>query len=461
MSLRSWIFAAALVLLPSLQRHVHAHGLDCNQPPLGFEHGGVTHDFVVQDESGSGVTWSTCDASANITGAGGNVACLGSSTLPLLPIKTNMLSTSFDLGCLGTVSLQFILNMQRSSAQAALVLQSSEDGGKSWQEVAVWDEDAGTPFAAPGLLQTVDLSELSSPQGVSTILLRWRYVDPLPMNSSWYVQIDDVALTCLPSTRADIQVQLLGTRGPVTEGAIEQYELFAINLGPDAATNFSLNTFAPGGAEFRKIFSDSGTLSTQSSSLTVDIPSLGLGQQVRVVFEAILTGAQSDVQPMSEVFLFSGVQSATCDARLNNNSNVFNVQVLRDADRDGIPNLDDQCPDDPLRSEPGRRGCAAILRGDAKKMLKLLDRMRARVNLMQAGASFSTQSAKLKKLNLKFEALASDPDRRLLTFNSAARFTRAAKRVRREIVPLLSGQRAFISRTTTAIDRARKLLILG
>jgi hypothetical protein len=245
----------------------------------------------------------------------------------------------------------------------------------------------------------------------------------------------------------------------VIEGNIEQYELFAINLGPDAATNFSLDTFAPGGASFRKIFSDRGTLSTQSSSLTVEVPSLELGQQVRVVFEAILTGSQSDVQ--SEVFLFSGVQSTTCDVRLNNNTNVFNVQVLRDADRDGIPNLEDQCPDDPLRSEPGRRGCAAVLRGDAKRMLRLLDRMQSRVNLMQAGASFSTQSAKLKKLNLKFEALAADPSRQLLTFNSAARFKRAAKRVRREITPLLSGQRAYITRTTTAIDRARKLLILG
>ncbi len=173
--------------------------LACNSPMTTFD-GGIPNyvGWVVADNEGNGVIWESNAywGDGNYTGGTGGAATSNSDTFGPAAYDTEMWTPSIDFTGFTTVTLDYLANFQNFGGNDFLDLAVSIDGGSIWTTVLSWNEDHGGFLAPPGEAVNVDLSAYA---GESDVLLRWRYYDPNAGDDwNWYVQIDEVMLTCTP-----------------------------------------------------------------------------------------------------------------------------------------------------------------------------------------------------------------------------------------------------------------------
>jgi hypothetical protein len=197
--------------------------LVCNGNPATFDDG-IPSDWTVANNAASNpVVWDSitaCGESGNFTGAAGEAACAssdlqgGGSGL----YDTELWSPPIDLTGVGQPELTFWVNYQNFAGVDYFDVDVSTDSGSTWTNLLRWNEDHGTFRVAPGEMVTLDLSAYI---GQSNLIVRWHYYDPTGPGDSldWYVQVDDVALSCIsgPGIQIDKTVGLNPAQCSITD----------------------------------------------------------------------------------------------------------------------------------------------------------------------------------------------------------------------------------------------------
>ncbi|MDX1417850.1 MAG: hypothetical protein R3293_26850, partial [Candidatus Promineifilaceae bacterium] len=110
---------------------------------------------------------------------------------------TELWSPPLDLSGYSKVTLEYWANYGNFAGVDFLNLDISTNSGASWTNLLSWNEDhhPNGLRVAPGELVSVDLSPYA---GLTNVILRWHYYDPVGPGSSqdWYAQIDEVGLDC-------------------------------------------------------------------------------------------------------------------------------------------------------------------------------------------------------------------------------------------------------------------------
>lgn len=452
----------AFLSLP-LAGQARALGLACNATAIDFE-SPLTDSFSIDDMSSSGVAWTDLNGCglSNYTGGSGSAACLAGASSSSSVVETSLTSSPFELGCQASVGLHFLLNLQRSSPEATLFLEISSDNGLSWSTLQTWQEQVGVAFDNPGEEIFVDLSAFSF-SGPSYTRLRWRYAESVSgaSTANWYVQIDDVRISCTETPRADISVQTLGSRGPVIEGAIQQLTFIARNLGPAVATSFQLVAALPNGVQLLSASSSVGTIEVLGNSLFVNAGEITLGAEFELRVSAKLASAAMGSGPQATMLFSSSVQSATCDLLLSNNGELFDVAVLRDWDGDGAPDVSDLCPTDRDRTEPGVRGCLAPLSRNIRQIVKVLDGMLSVLKKVEAGTAKKKHVLKFQDLSRQFVSLTRQSTQNLVSSQGVATLSKQLSQYKRLLLGFSLQKPAKVSKAFKLADKIRLQIIRG
>lgn len=157
---------------------------------------GIPGDWTVADNEGSGVVWGDlagCGESGNFTGGAGDVACASSDVFGTAEFDTELWTNTLDLSTATAATLDYMVNYQNYAGLDRLAVDVSTDGGSNWTNLLLWDSDHGAFRATPGEAVSLDLTPYV---GGSNVIVRWHYYDPNTSDWDWYVQVDDVALTC-------------------------------------------------------------------------------------------------------------------------------------------------------------------------------------------------------------------------------------------------------------------------
>lgn len=297
-----------------------AHGFDCNTPAVSFIDP-VTHDFIVSDESGGGITWGrldTCPVLQNLSGGSGDAACIGGSSVA---VQSNMESFEAYIGCRSSVMLKFKLNFQNPNLASFLVLSAFPAAQNQWVPVSIWNNTVGT--LSQGEEIQIELSPFST-DGFSPLKLRWEFFSSAGDTS--FVQIDDVSLICVESEQSDVDVTIVGEIGPLPVGAIRRYKVIGKNLGPDATTLTNLSTTV---STSGKVIGALGAFTVAQSLSPLEI-NLGIEQQqINVPTEAFIDVRFMNLSDISTgaIPITAKIESDKCDFRLNNNERQRIVSV--------------------------------------------------------------------------------------------------------------------------------------
>lgn len=142
----------------------------------------------------TGTAWGDngCCGEANYTGGSGLAACASSDNFGAGAYDTWLRSPGFGLLGVQSAVAFFRANFQ-SKTNDAFDFDLSVDGGVTWTTLLHWTEDHGAFESTPGEWVEVDLAPFV---GTTGLLARLRYFDTLPGAWDWYVQVDDIGLTC-------------------------------------------------------------------------------------------------------------------------------------------------------------------------------------------------------------------------------------------------------------------------
>lgn len=161
----------------------------------GFPAGISSFDAVAWLATGDSTTdlWNlaSCGEAQNWTGARGDLACASSDVAAAGAYDTQLRTHAFSLAGQTSARLEFTMNYQQQAD--SLVIESSVNGGQTWQNLASWIGDFGSFRAVGGFRASVSLDPLL---GQPSVRLRWRYSNPAAGASDFYLQIDNIALTC-------------------------------------------------------------------------------------------------------------------------------------------------------------------------------------------------------------------------------------------------------------------------
>lgn len=182
----------ATVLVPE------ASPLSCVLPAVEFEDG-IPSDWSVVDDQGNGVVWTLSGpggypyecGESNYTSGTGRAACVSSEAFVNQLFDTSLVSPTFSLEDVTSVSLTYQANYRNFANLDYLDLDISTDGGSNWTNLLSWNDDHGATASTPGELVSVDLTAYI---GEPNLRLRWRY--HIAENYAWYAQIDEVHLDC-------------------------------------------------------------------------------------------------------------------------------------------------------------------------------------------------------------------------------------------------------------------------
>ncbi len=205
----AWALASCLVVAPL------GAELVCDGLPEGFDPA-LPAGWSVTDGNGSGLLWTdlaSCGEDHNFTGGSGVAACASSDRFGLGSFDTALLSPPFDLSTAADPVLRFAVNYQGFAASDRLDVDLSTDQGGSWLTLLSLESDFGVFRQPEGETLEIDLAPWA---GQSDLRLRFRYHDAEDDAFDWYVQIDDVALTCNAAACDEPPVT-----GVVTDGGFE------------------------------------------------------------------------------------------------------------------------------------------------------------------------------------------------------------------------------------------------
>jgi cysteine-rich repeat protein len=197
-----------------------ATDIACNVSPVGFD-SGIASSWSVVDNAGTGVVWTNVadsEIGGNFTGGSGDAASVNSDAAAFVEFDTELHSNSFSLEGFTGATLEYLVDYQNLASLDFLNLDISTDGGSSWNNILIWNEDhpVGGLFTTTGELVSVDLTQYA---GEADVKLRWHYFDPNSGDWDWYAQIDDVSLTCdnVPQAlRCDVNLDGIVDRADVT-----------------------------------------------------------------------------------------------------------------------------------------------------------------------------------------------------------------------------------------------------
>ncbi len=189
-----------------------ARSLICNGSTVEFE-GGIPSDWVAIN-SGS-VYWSTtndlvaCDNGGNRINGSGRAACADADQMnhpDPQAYDAELWTNAIDLSGFSNVMLEFEADYKDANSQNdGFEVAVSTNGGSSWDNHLSWAESHIIESV------TIDLSDYADE---SDVMVRYRYYGS---GWDWWVQIDEVALSC---TNVDIMVSpsvLTSTQGMDTE----------------------------------------------------------------------------------------------------------------------------------------------------------------------------------------------------------------------------------------------------
>lgn len=161
----------------------------------GFPAGISSFDGLAWPGAGDSTTdlWNlaSCGEAQNWTGARGDLACASSDVAAAGPYDAQLRTHALSLAGQSSARLEFTMNYQQQAD--SLVVESSIDSGQTWQNRAVVVGDFGPFRAVGGFRASVSLGALL---GQPSVRLRWRYSNAAAGASDFYLQIDNVALTC-------------------------------------------------------------------------------------------------------------------------------------------------------------------------------------------------------------------------------------------------------------------------
>jgi hypothetical protein len=158
--------------------------------PAGFSITNVVGGPVAFDVAPYG----TNRCAINYIGSIGSFLCADSDTHKGQPYDTSVVSNVIDLTDASNAVLTYDVNYQDwSSADFFDTDILSPDGGSTWIILLSWNESYGE-FRVGGPGETVILN-LDAYVGQS-VLIRWRYYSLAANPWDWFVQLDNIGLTC-------------------------------------------------------------------------------------------------------------------------------------------------------------------------------------------------------------------------------------------------------------------------
>lgn len=101
-------------------------------------------------------------------------------TPPVVPTSTSL-------------SVSFMLNYQDTGGSDAFSVELSTDAGATWTVVKQWTDDVGSFLAVPGQRVSLDLAPFLTTS--TPFQLRFRFTKPIPTESAWYAQVDEVVIS--------------------------------------------------------------------------------------------------------------------------------------------------------------------------------------------------------------------------------------------------------------------------
>lgn len=232
----------------------------CNADPEGFENGVPPTGWTIQTAEPNGPQWTSiagCGETGNYTNGSGEAACVSSDVFGVAEFDTSLVSPAFDLTGASTAFVNYTVNYQNFANLDYFDVDISTDNGATWTTLLSWNEDHGSFGAPPGENVNIDLSAYV---GMSGLKLRYRYYDPNADDWDWYVQVDNVGLTCTIGNPPNIDVDP---------------ESIALKLFPDESTVRPLDITNDGDADLSWSIDEESLMAPHSPAAPSGVSKLG------------------------------------------------------------------------------------------------------------------------------------------------------------------------------------------
>lgn len=161
---------------------------------------GIVGPWITNDYAGTGIVWDSqtgmyCGEADNWTGNAlpgtGDFACVSSDMIGTLDFDTDLWTEVYNFVNANTPALLLAANYQNFANEDFFQIDWSNDGGTTWQNLLLWNEDHGAFRADPG--EDINLA-LGPAVGEPNVWFRFYYWDPAPDDFEWYIEIDDFVL---------------------------------------------------------------------------------------------------------------------------------------------------------------------------------------------------------------------------------------------------------------------------
>jgi hypothetical protein len=180
--MRALAIATLLVLVASVAwGQAFTEDFEAGVPPAGW---------IVTDNAGDGVVWTTASSygEGNYTGGSGDCAmCDSDAAGSGIYLDTELITHTFTVP--GAATLEFDANYQNLAGSDYFDVDI--DVGAGWVNLLSWNEDHGGFGAPPGEHVVLDLAGFAG----ETAAIRFHYYDPNGTGWDWYIQVDQVELT--------------------------------------------------------------------------------------------------------------------------------------------------------------------------------------------------------------------------------------------------------------------------
>ncbi len=215
-------------------------------------------EWSVVDHAGGGEVWTrigSCEepnpGATNKTGGTGDAACTApgkdGEIVRGIEFETSLVSPEFNLSGVTAATLSFKL-VARLTTGDRLDVEISYDGGATWVGTPIksWRRSPDLPSnttVLPDAAEHVIAAEidLAPYLGSSETVIRFRHYDPEAGDFGYYVQIDDVEITCTGGT--DLEVTSSVEPEIPVEGQLATLTYNITNHGPETATNVRFYPF--------------------------------------------------------------------------------------------------------------------------------------------------------------------------------------------------------------------------
>jgi hypothetical protein len=198
--------------------------LECNGAMIQFEDGIPLGWQVVDNTGGTGIVWvTTADPACergNLTNGTGGAACADSdAAYPAVPYDTELWTPLIDLTGWGAVVLDVKAYYDDYNPGSNDRFEVDVWDGVGWTNELTWDEDH----------MPEDFSlNLSAYAGLPDARVRFRY-----SGNGWdlYAQVDDLALTCVPTSPPAIEVDPASLTASQVPGVVSTQPMTVTNSG--------------------------------------------------------------------------------------------------------------------------------------------------------------------------------------------------------------------------------------